>query len=199
MFRKDVTTARPQLLHSVNTNMENVNNYNCGFICYFCFMCEKYYSPVVPTRSDRLLRVQMSINWCGFSPIWCPSCSSSSSSSFTGEILSNSLTHSLTLTLLRSHSFTLFYSLSLLHSLTLTLSHTLSHTHSWSRLCPDVVEMFHSGFRWRERELSFCSGSRIEPESSTYSKFKTGKLLLNMEKTLIDCSLIKSRYPMHTG
>lgn len=33
-----------------------------------------------------------------------------------------------------------------------------------------LIIFFH---RWRERELEFCSGSRIKPESSTYSKFKT--------------------------
>lgn len=37
------------------------------------------------------LRVQMSITWCGFSLTWCPSCWSSSSSSFTGESHTRSL------------------------------------------------------------------------------------------------------------
>lgn len=64
-------------------------------------------------------------------------------------------------------------------------THTRTHTYlasNTSNLYSDVIAMFRSlsrwkcVFRWRERELAFCTGSRIKLEGGTYSKFKKGNL-----------------------
>lgn len=66
-----------------------------------------------------------------------------------------------------------------------THTHTRTHTYlasNTSNLYSDVIAMFRSlsrwkcVFRWRERELAFCTGSRIKLEGGTYSKFKKGNL-----------------------
>ena len=103
------------------------------------------------------LRLRTSITWCGFSLICCPSCWSSSSSSFTGESHTRSQKQS-----------------RLAGRCTPSVDVAVTQAGSWIFVKQESHVVF-SG-RWRERGLAFCSGSKITLDNSTYSKFKTGEL-----------------------